>query len=87
MKTRDCDDHLPSGRVYIHSTLWCSGKDLAFGARGPRFESGMGNFIFFFSIRSIIITLIKVVFSVGIAWVWLFPEVCTLHCKAGNGVS
>ena len=71
MKTRDCDDHLPSGRVYIHSTLWCSGKDLAFSARGPRFESGMGNFIFFFSIRSIIITLIKVVFfsrySLGVA--------------------
>ena len=35
--------------------LWCSGKDLTSSARGPRFESGVGNF--FFPVRSIIITL------------------------------
>ena len=61
-------------------------RDLAFSARGPRFESGVGNF---FSVRSIIITLI---FAVGGAWIWLSVlHTETLHfsvlqCKAGNGV-
>ena len=69
-------------------TLWCSGKGLVLSARGPKFQSVVGNFFFFFSsVRSIIII-------VGGAWVWLFPTLqCYIlrsllfsvqHCKAGN---
>ena len=44
-------------RTICTCTLWCSGKDLAWSARVPRFKPWVG--FLFFSVRSFIITLIN----------------------------
>ena len=59
--------------IYHIIHTWCSGKDLALSARGPRLESGVGNFFL------IIVTLIEV-----LQWVelgcgcsgYMFMHVC-----------
>ena len=68
-----------------HTDIWCSGKYLAFSARGPMFESGVGNS---YCVRSAFLTF----FIVGGAWVWVFPplQCCTVLCatlQAANGDS
>ena len=72
-------------------TLWCSGKDLAFSARGPMQVRVWGGQYFFSFVRSIITRFVFYSgWSLGVA----IPSFAVqhtklfsaLHCKAENGV-